>query len=496
VLGEKSPVHRTALCVPVVKVIILATDNQSFLIEQAIIDFSNWLWGLPLLFLLMGGGLFFFVYSGFVPYKYFFHAIDVLRGKYSTSGPGQLSPYQAVSTALASTVGMGNIAGVAVAIAMGGPGALFWMWVSAVVGMATNFFTCTLSSMYRGRDSSGEVQGGPMYVITEGLGRHWWPLAAMFSFCCLFGALPVFQANQLTRAIRDILLIPSGISSTPIGIGPVVILNTDLYTGLAITVITAIVVVGGIKRIGKWAGSMVPIMIVVYFVTVIAILILRIEDVPHYVRLIFTDAFAAVHYKGDPDPITGGIVGGLIVLGARRASFSNEAGIGTAPMALGTSKSVEPVRDGLAAMLTPAIDTLVVCTCTGLAILVTGVWQTSDTNGVSLTATAFNSALPGIGHYLLLLCIFFFSITSLFSYGYYGGKSTAFLIGAHRKRWYDYFYLASIIIGATSSLNAIISLMDAAFALMAVPTMLSGLLLAPKVKREAIRYFEKMKNVA
>lgn len=477
-----------------VKVIILPrTITLYLLVEQAIIDFSNWLWGLPLLFLLMGGGLFFFIYSGFVPYRYFFHAIDVLRGKYSTGGPGQLSPYQAVSTALASTVGMGNIAGVAVAIAMGGPGALFWMWVSALVGMATNFFTCTLASMYRGRDSRGEIQGGPMYVITEGLGKKWWPLAAMFSFCCLFGALPVFQANQLTRAIRDILLVPAGIAPAPLNIGSVVIMDTDLYTGLIITAITSIVVIGGIKRIGKWAGSMVPLMIVIYFVSVIAILIIRIEDVPHYLGLIFTDAFSAVHYNGEPDPFTGGIVGGLIILGARRASFSNEAGIGTAPMALGTSRSIEPVRDGLAAMLTPAIDTLVVCTCTGLAILATGVWQTSDTNGVSLTATAFNSALPGFGHYLLLLCIFFFAITSLFSYGYYGGKSTAFLIGADRKRWYDYFYLASIIVGAAASLNSIISLMDAAFALMAVPTMVSGLLLAPRVKREARRYFGKGK---
>src|SRR5690606_27389058 len=228
----------------------------------------------------------------------------------------QLSPYQAVSTALASTVGMGNIAGVAVAITLGGPGALFWMWVSAVVGMATNFFTCTLSSMYRGRDSRGEIQGGPMYVITEGLGSKWWPLAAMFSFCCLFGALPVFQANQLTRAIRDILLVPAGISSAPLQIGSVTIADTDLYTGLIITAIAAIVVIGGIKRIGNWAGRMVPLMVVIYFLAVVTILIVRIEDVPHYFKLIFTDAFAAVHYKGNPDPITGGIVGGLIILGA------------------------------------------------------------------------------------------------------------------------------------------------------------------------------------
>lgn len=464
------------------------------MLEQAIVNFSNWLWGLPLLFLLMGGGLFFLIYSGFVPYRYFFHAIDILRGKYSTSGPGQLSPYQAVSTALASTVGMGNIAGVAVAIAVGGPGAIFWMWVSAVVGMATNFYTCTLASMYRGKDSNGEVQGGPMYVITEGLGNKWRPLASMFSFCCLFGALPVFQANQLTQAVRDILLIPAGIVGHPISMGPLTVVDTDLYTGIALTLITGIVVVGGIKRIGKWAGSMVPLMVVIYFVAVIAILIAEFDQVPHYLRMIFTNAFTAEHYSGEPDPITGGVLGGLIILGARRASFSNEAGIGTTPMAMGASKSVEPVREGLVAMLTPVIDTLIVCTCTALAILVTGVWETSDQNGVSLTASAFDAALPGVGRYILMLCIFFFSITSLFSYGYYGGKSTAFLIGADKARWYDYLYILSIIVAAVSSLDAIISLIDASFALMAVPTMVSALILAPRVNKEARAYFSRLKG--
>lgn len=452
------------------------------------------MWGLPLLFLLMGGGLFFLVYSGFVPYRYFFHAIRILQGKYSSPGPGQLSPFQAVSTALASTVGMGNIAGVAVAIAVGGPGAIFWMWISAIVGMATNFYTCTLASMYRGKDSNGEVQGGPMYVITEGLGNKWRPMASMFSFFCLFGALPVFQANQLTQAVRDIILKPAGITPQPISIGPAVIMDTNLYTGIILTVITGIVIIGGIKRIGKWAGSMVPLMVIIYFLAVVTILIVNADQVPQYFGMIFTNAFTAEHYSGDPDPITGGVLGGLIVLGARRASFSNEAGIGTTPMAMGASKSVEPVREGLVAMLTPAIDTLIVCTCTALAILVTGVWQTTDQNGVSLTASAFDAALPGVGRYILMLCIFFFAITSLFSYGYYGGKSTAFLIGADKARWYDYLYIASIIVAAVSSLDAIISLIDASFALMAVPTMVSGLILAPVVNKAARAYFRRIKE--
>lgn len=464
-------------------------------ISEGIIQFSNWVWGLPLLFLLMGGGLFFLIYSRFFPYRYFIYGIRVLAGKYQTEqGSGQLSPYQALSTALASTVGMGNIAGVAVAISIGGPGAIFWMWISAVVGMATNFFTCTLASMYRGKDSAGEIQGGPMYVITEGLGNKWKPLAVIFCVCCLFGALPIFQANQLTQAIQDIMLRPAGIEGVMLTTGTISILSTDFIVGATLTVITSIVVAGGVRRIGDWAGKMVPVMVILYFFAVLLILILNAEMIPYYFKLIITNAFTAENYNGDADPITGGMVGGLMILGARRASFSNEAGIGTAPMALGASKSREPVREGLIAMLSPVIDTLIVCTCTALAILVTNVWKTSDNNGVTLTANAFESALPGIGHYVLMTCIFFFSVTSLFSYCYYGYKSTSFLIGVKNAHWYNYFYLITIIIGATSSLSLIISVIDAAFAIMAVPTMLSAIILAPKVMQEARRYFRKLSN--
>lgn len=448
---------------------------------------------MPLLLLLMGGGLFFLLYSRFLPFRYFFHGVAVLRGKYHSDGPGQLSPYQALSTSLASTVGMGNIAGVAVAISMGGPGAIFWMWVSAFVGMATNFFTCTQASMFRGRDSAGEIQGGPMYVITTGLGKKWMPLAVLFSTCCLVGTLPIFQANQLTQAIRDIIILPAGINIHTLSIAGYVFKDTDLYTGVVLMIITSVVVVGGVSRIGNWAGKMVPLMIVMYFITVMTILIIDIDQVPHYLMMIVSNAFSAENFHGDADPITGGIVGGLIVLGARRASFSNEAGIGTGPMALGATKSHEPVREGLVAMLSPAIDTLLVCTCTALAILVTNVWQTSESDGVTLTANAFETALPGFGHIILLICIFFFSITSLFSYAYYGTKSTSFLIGAKRGHWYNYAYLLTIIIGATASLKFIISLIDAAFALMAVPTMIAGILLAKPVMIEAKKYFKKFR---
>ena len=446
----------------------------------------------PVLFLLILGGLFFFFYSRFIHYKYFYHCIAILRGKYhNPNDPGQISPYEALSTALASTVGMGNIAGVAAAITIGGPGALFWMWVTAFVGMSTNFFTSSLSVIYRGKDSAGVIQGGPMYVIREGLGKSWMPLAILFCVCCMVGCLPIFQANQLTQAIIDIGVNSPEARAWSFGFLGFEINTLKFIIGAVLTIISAIVIIGGIQRIGSWAGKMVPLMIIIYFGSVLAILIINITEVPHYLWMIITDAFAADSYRGQP--ALGGLVGGLIVAGVRRASFSNEAGIGTAPMALGASQSTQPIREGLVSMLSPAIDTLLVCTLTALAILVTGVWQTSEANGVSLTATAFESSLGMTGKYLLLLCAFFFAITSLFSYSYYGGKSISFLAGVKAGRYYDYFYLATIVIGSVSSMADVMNIIDIAYAIMAVPTMVSGFILAPKVMAEAKAYFARLR---
>jgi alanine or glycine:cation symporter, AGCS family len=445
----------------------------------------------PVLFLIIFGGLFFLIYSRFIQYKYFGHAIAVLRGKYyDPKDAGQIEPYEALSTNLASTVGMGNIAGVAVAISIGGPGALFWMWVTAFVGMSSNFFTSTLSVMFRGKDSEGEIQGGPMYVIQEALGKSWRPMAVLFSVCCMVGCLPIFQANQLTQAIIDIGIQSDSFKSVTFSFlgGEVSLLKFIIGSLLMVT--SGIVVVGGINRIGAWAGKMVPLMIIIYFFAVMAILIVHYDTVPHYLYLIITDAFAADNFRGSP--ALGGVLGGLIVTGVRRASFSNEAGVGTAPMALGASKSSEPIREGLVSMLSPAIDTLLVCTLTALVILVTGVWQTSEANGVTLTSIAFESSLPGFGNYLLLVCAFFFAITSLFSYNYYGSKALSYLVGVKASKWYNYIYLLTIIWGATASLSDVMFLIDIAFALMAIPTMLSGFALTPKVMAEARAYFARL----
>jgi len=458
----------------------MSIESLEFIVSR----FASFMWGPWLVVLLIGGGLYFLVASRFVPYRYFKHAVNILRGKYDDpNDPGQINHFQALTTALSATVGMGNIAGVAVAISIGGPGAVFWMWVSGIIGMCTKFFTCTLSILYRGKDSNGDIQGGPMYYITEGLGAQWKPLAILFSVAGLIGALPVFNVNQLTQAIRDILLVPNGIETG---------LASNLVTGIVLTVLTGIVILGGLERISKTASRLVPGMVVLYFISVIIILVLRVDQLPHYLSLIITDAFAAEHYRGNP--LLGGMLGGLIMLGIRRGAFSNEAGIGTAALAHGAARTSEPVREGLVAMMGPFIDTIVICTLTALTILVTGVWQTSDDNGVSLTATAFAETLPGIGSYLLLICIAVFSISSLLSYSYYGSKCMSFLLGADKKHYYNYLYLGSIILGSVASISIILNLIDGFFAVMAIPTMTGAIMLAPRVVRETKRYFREVFN--
>ena len=392
---------------------------------------------------------------------------------------------------------------------MGGPGAVFWMWMSAIVGIATKYFTCTLSIMYRGTDSKGDVQGGTMYMITEGLGKKWKPLAVLFAVAGLFGALPLFQANQLTQAIRDIILIPNGLlDSTPNWIAVFaanvpdflvtnyegftfpeskILFASNLITGLFILVMVGAVIFGGIKRIGKVASKMVPAMVVLYVGSVLTILGIHFDVLGEYLWLIIYDAFTA-------EAALGGAVGAIIIAGVRRAAFSNEAGIGTATLAHGAAKTKEPVREGLVAMLGPFIDTIVVCTMTALAILVTDVWKSGDQNGISLTASAFSEALGPVGIYLLMICVFIFATSSLFAYSYYGTKCLGFLAGAEKQHTYNYYYVGSILLGAVTSISAMINLIDGMFAIMAIPTMTVAIILSPKVMEATRDYFNRMEK--
>ena len=445
--------------------------------EQGIIDASNFVWGTPLFVLLIGGGLFFMMYSRFIPFRYLGHAIEVLRGKYDKhDDPGQISHFQALSGALAATIGMGNISGVAVAIATGGPGAIFWMWMSAFVGMATKFFTCTLAVMYRGKDSNGEIQGGPMYFITEGLGKKWKPLAVFFCLVTVFGATPIFQTHQVIDAVKDIVLIPNGITSDSF--------YFNLLLGSIIALVVGLVIFGGITRIGTVAARLVPTMVILYIGSGLLILLINYSEILPTLWMIIKDAFTA-------KAAMGGAVGSLIVLGARRAAFSNEAGIGTAPMMHGAAKTQEPVREGLVAMMGPAIDTMIICTMTGLCILITGAWKVEGINGIVMTSEAFSRSLPGIGPYVLLICVLIFAVTTIFGLAYYGVKSLSFLIGANYGKYFNYWYVFLILVGAVSNLEVIVAFIDLAYGLMAFPTMISALLLAPKVLEAARVYFSK-----
>jgi AGCS family alanine or glycine:cation symporter len=444
------------------------------LVGNLIVDFGNWVWGMPLFLLLIGGGLGFLIYSGFVPFRYYGRAIRSLRKK-EDDAPGQISSFEALASAIASTVGMGNISGVAVAITMGGPGTIFWMWVSAVVGMATKFFEGSLTIMFKGKDSAGETQGGPMYMITEGLGKKWRPMAVFFSVFGLIGTLCLMQANQLTEAFTTVITTPMGIENS---------FGLKLIIGIIICVIVSVVILGGIQRISKVSAKLVPTMVGMYFLLVGYIVVTNLSVVPDVFYSIFAGAF---EFKAG----LGGLAGSAIVIGARRAAFVNEAGVGTASMMHGASKNTQPIREGLVAMIGPSIDSGLVCTLTALAILINAQYDVTQLQGIQMAMNSFEASIPGVGHYLLLLMAIIFAFSTMFSYSYYGVKCTNFLFGAKYAHYYNYFFLIMLVVGAVISLDVVVGVIDSAYALMAIPTMITLIILAPKVKKEMKIYFKK-----
>ena len=445
-------------------------------LESTTSAFADFMWGPLLLILLVGGGIFFTFYCRFIPFRYFRHGVNILLGKYDRADdPGQINHFQALSSALAGTVGMGNISGVAVAINMGGPGALFWMWVSSVVGMSTKFFTCTLAILFRGEDDRGEIQGGPMYVIETGLGQKFKPLAVLFSTAGLIGCLPMFQANQLTQFVRDSFFVPNQLFIEQPMMG-------NLLIGTIVGIVVAVVIFGGITRIGLVAGRMVPVMVLIYMLAGLAVVAKNISQLPVVLTLILNDAFTG-------QAVAGGVTGEVIRQGIRRAAFSNEAGLGTEAMAHGAAKTKEPVREGLVAMIGPFIDTIIVCSITAFMILVSGVWNSQDVNGVTMTAQAFEKELGLAGQIILFISVLTFSVTTMFGQSYYGSKCTGYLFGSKQKLIYKGFYVLAIPFGALVSIKTVISLIDGAYAVMAIPTMTSALLLSPKVVAESKRYF-------
>lgn len=446
-------------------------------LSSTMASFSNFIWGMPMIVLLVGGGLFFSIYSRFTPFKYLGHGISLLSGKHDKdSTQGQLTHSQALSAALAGTVGMGNISGVALAITAGGPGAVFWMWLTALLGVSTKFFTCSLGVMFRQKDQNGEMQGGPMYVITEGLGKNWKPLAMLFAFAGLFGTIPSFQANQLTAAFREELVPESWVSSPD---------TFNIIMAIIVTTIVAGVILGGLKRVAYVTTRLVPTMAISYFLMTLAVLFNHVGDLPALIGSIFTEAF-------NPQAVTGGILG-VIIIGVSRGVFSNEAGIGTEVLAHGAAKTDEPIREGLVGMLGPIVDTLIICSCTALVILASGMWQDVEgVKGVELTMQVFGQELGLTGQILLAIQILFLAASTMFTYWYYGEKCFVFLFGESSRPMYKWFYLTMVVTGCIVTLDIVFNFMIGMYGLMAIPTMLSAVILAPKVKQAAKVYFAKL----
>ncbi len=453
-------------------------------IGEGIVWLSDVLCNYPEFFLLIGGGLFLFCYSGAISLRRLPHAIRVLREKQTTDSgkeTGQISSVQALLSAIAATVGMGNIAGVAVALTVGNgnPGVIFWMWVSAIVGMTTKFFEGTLSIMYKGKDSNGEVQGGPMYLITKGMGEKWKPLAMAFAIFGLVGTLCVWQSNQLVESVTTVITSPMGIDNT---------VMLRFIMGVVMVLIVGAVILGGIKRIASIASKIVPLMVALYLIMVLVIMALNYDKVPGVFSSIFEGAFS----------FEAGLGGFAYValIGARRAAYVNEAGVGTASMMHGASKNTEPVREGLIAMLGPAIDSGLVCTLTAIPIIIAGnyVGVGNDPKGLAIALQAWQQLIPGFGHYLLMIIVFFFAFSTMFTYSYYGQKCTNYLFGAKNAKYYNYYYLVMIVVAAIVPLKVVVGFMDIAFFLMACCTMTALIVLSPKAKAAAREYFAKQRK--
>lgn len=443
--------------------------------------YASYAWGPWLLCLLLGGGVYFLLVSRFAPFMYLGHAFDLVRGKYNNpDDPGHITHFSALSAAMAGTIGMGNIAGVALAIKIGGPGAIFWMWVTAVIGIATKFFTCSLAVMYRGKDDAGVLQGGPMYVIREALPQRWHFLASMFAVVGLVGCLPALQSNQLIQIFRDLVMIDQGFLSAdedPFAF--------NLISGIALATITGGVIFGGLNRIANTARLLVPLMTAIYLVTVLVALTLHASAIPDAFGLILIDAFSG-------EAAAGGSLLAVILYGVQRGAYSNEAGMGTESLVHGAAKTNEPIREGLVAMIGPIIDTLIVCTATALMILIAGTWQSDASQGVTLTANAFSTLLGPMGTVIVFICVLCFATTTIFTYSFYGSQCASYVFGSKHVNSYRIVFVLSIVFIAVISLEAAVSLIDGSFALMAIPTMISAIWLAPKVMRAANLYFSRL----
>lgn len=427
---------------------------------QGLIQPLEWI----MLFLVVGGGLYLLIQSRGYALRHVGQAWQLLFRKETDKG---ISRFEALSAVMASTVGLGNISGVAIAIYMGGPGVLVWMWLTAILGAIIKFYSCSLAVLMRKKETDGSPLGGPMYYLQIGLPKWGRPLAILFAGAGLFGVLPAFTANQLTQTVIEVVQPQEWFGYPKI--------VWKLLLGVLFTLLSGWVILGGLKKIVRVTARLVPLMVLIYFAMGCFILLMNYTDIGPTFRLIFKDAFTW-------QSATTGSFWGLLLLGVRRAIFSNESGVGTAPMYHGQSQSKSAINEGLVAALGPLLDTVLVCTITGLIILISGVKAQGEVNGIVLTLAAYDELFFGWGNELLLLMVLVFGVSSLFSYAYYGVKCMRFLRPHTKGELYNYIYLASIVFSSVTTVDIVISLIDVSFALMCIPNMIGILFLSSRIR--------------
>lgn len=440
-------------------------------VEAVINKINAFAWGFPMLVLLVGTGIWLTFCLRGIQFRKLPHSLWLafVQRKEKNDEPGDISHFQALMTALSATVGTGNIAGVATAIAIGGPGALFWMWMSGLVGMATKYSEAILAVKYRVQDENGEMCGGPMYYISRGLNMPW--LGAIFATFAAITALGTGNMVQ-SNAVADVLEATCNIP--------------PLVTGAGLMIGTALVVLGGVKTIGKVASTIIPFMIVFYVTGGLIILGMHAAEIPAAFALIIECAF-------NPTAATGGFAGATVMMalrfGVARGVFSNESGLGTAPIAAAAAKTKSPATQALVSMTQTFIDTIIVCTMTGLVLIITGAWS-SGINGAELTAKAFGTGIPG-GEWIVTIGLLFFAYSTILGWCYYGEKSVEFLFGRKAVLPYRLVFIVFVGLGTTVKLSLVWNLSDTLNGLMAIPNLIGLLLLTPVIISETNKYFGK-----
>lgn len=435
--------------------------------ESLVNTVGSYVWGLPMLIILVGTGFYLTFTLRGLQFTKLYYALWLALIKRKEEGAGDISHFQALMTALSATVGTGNIAGVATAIAAGGPGALFWMWMTGLVGMATKYAEAVLAVKYRVTDGAGEMCGGPMYYISRGLGLKWLgSLFAVFAAVAAFGIGNMVQSNSVAEALNSTFNLPHWI------------------TGVALLALSFMVIIGGIKSIGRITSVLVPVMIVAYMGGCLFIILSNLQAVPDAIAFIVKEAFT-------PTAATGGFAGATVMMairyGVARGVFSNESGLGSSPIAAAAAQTSHPVVQALVSMTQTFIDTIIVCTMTGLVIVMTGAW-TSGSTGATLSNAAFSLGMPG-GNYVVTISLVLFAYSTILGWCYYGEKSIEYLFGIAAIKPYRYAYLAFILVGAVAHLDLVWAIADVFNGLMAVPNLVGLLLLSPVVVQETRGYF-------